>query len=281
MTEACDANITREEFEQLSGLVYKHCGINLHEGKLELVRARLAKQMRVGGFATARDYIERVLGDASGQEFTALIDALATNMTSFFRERGHFDYLEQTFLPRILAEKAKGGEKRIRAWSAGCSTGEEAYSLAMTLLQTTGGGLGWDIKLLATDISTRAVASAEQGAYEQEKMQSVPSELRLRYFATNQFEGRTFFDALPVLRNVIAFRHLNLIGPWPFGGPFDFIFCRNVMIYFDRPTQQKLVGRFRDCLAPGGILFTGHSESLNGIDDSLSYVQPTIYAKLA
>jgi chemotaxis protein methyltransferase CheR len=273
------ANITQAEFERLSDIVYKHCGINLHEGKMELVRARLAKQMRVGGFATASAYIAHVLADATGAEFKKLIDALSTNLTSFFRERNHFDFLEKTFLPKLLADKKKRGTSKVRAWSAGCSSGEEPYSLAMTLLEATEGGGDWDVKLLASDISTRVLASARRGAYDQAKVQNVPPELRNRYFALNRFEGKAFYDASPALKKVIAFRHLNLMEPWPFAGPFDFIFCRNVMIYFDKPTQQKLVRRFHDCLAPGGMLFTGHSESLTGIDHPLAYVQPTIYAK--
>jgi chemotaxis protein methyltransferase CheR len=274
-------NLTDADFARLSDIVYKHCGINLHDGKVELVRARLAKQMRVGGFDSPTAYLNHVLADPSRPEFTQLIDALSTNLTSFFRERNHFDHLENEFLPKLLADKKRRGQQRVRAWSAGCSSGEEPYSLAITLLEATGGGAanGWDVKLLATDLSTRVLAMAQRGAYDKQKADGIPQPLRSKYFAANKFDGRAFYDASVALRQVIAFRHLNLMNPWPFSGPFDFIFCRNVMIYFDKPTQQRLVGRFHDCLAPGGLLFTGHSESLTGVEHRFRYVQPTIYGK--
>lgn len=276
-----DPNLSDAEFAELTDLVYRHCGINLHDGKKELVRARLAKQMRLGGFNTATQYMRHVMADPTGEEFRTLIDALSTNLTSFFRESSHFDYLKKTFLPRIMEEKRKRGAMRIRAWSAGCSSGEEPYTLAMVLQEATGGGAdaGWDIKLLATDISTRVLEIAQRGAYEKSRVNEIPPEFRSRYFSSNRYEGRVFFEALPVLRQMICFRHLNLMEEWPFNGPFDFIFCRNVMIYFDKPTQQRLVGRYHAILQSGGLLFTGHSESLTGIAHNFKYVQPTIYAK--
>ena len=282
MIADANTNLTEGEFTKLSDLVYRHCGINLHDGKMELVRARLAKQMRIGGFATAGEYIDHVLSDPSGEEFKKLIDALSTNLTSFFREKNHFDYLQCELLPRLLEAKKRRGNRRLRAWSAGCSTGEEPYSLAMILLEATGGGGGqgaWDVKLLATDISTRVLAHARRGTYDKKRADGVPPQLRNKHLAVNKLDGRIFYDASPALKNLISFRHLNLMQAWPFAGPFDFIFCRNVMIYFDKPTQQRLVGRFFDCLAPGGVLFTGHSESLTGIAHGFKYVQPTIYAK--
>jgi chemotaxis protein methyltransferase CheR len=158
----------------------------------------------------------------------------------------------------------------------------EPYSLAMVLLEAVGGGGGqaaWDVKLLATDISTRVLAHARRGTYDKKRAEGVPPQLRNKHLAVNKLDGRVFYDASPALKDLVSFRHLNLIQTWPFAGPFDFIFCRNVMIYFDKPTQQRLVGRFYDCLAPGGVLFTGHSESLTGITHGFKYVQPTIYAK--
>jgi len=279
MTTTTPSNLTQAEFEKLSKIVYEHCGIDLHDGKLELVRARIAKQMRVGGFDTASDYIDHVLADVTGDEFTTLIDALSTNLTSFFREKNHFDFLDREFLPKLLERKTRSGKRRIRAWSAGCSSGEEPYSLAMTLLEATAGDSQWDIKLLASDLSTRVLAAAQRGSYDSKRVEGVPPALRNRYFASNKFEGRAFFDVSARLKSLISFRHLNLMQNWPFSGPFDFIFCRNVMIYFDKPTQQRLVGRFHDHLAPGGMLFTGHSESLTGISHPFRYVQPTIYTK--
>ncbi len=271
-------NLTEADFTRLADVVYRHCGINLHEGKKDLVRARLAKLMRAGGYESPGQYLDDVLANPGGEEFTKLIDGLSTNLTSFFRERNHFDYLEQKLLPPLMAAKRQAGQRRLRGWSAGCSTGEEPYSLAMVLLQAVSGG-DWDVKLLATDISTRVLAQAQRGVYDQKRTEGLPPALRSKYLSASRVQGRTSYEVSPALRDVICFRHLNLMQAWPFTGPFDFIFCRNVMIYFDKPTQQKLVGRYFDLLSPGGLLFTGHSESLTGITHGFRYEQPTIYAK--
>ncbi len=273
-------DITEAEFSRIADLVYRHCGITFNDGKIDLVRARLGKHIRAGGFAGAGSYIDHVLADTSGRAFTTLIDALSTNLTSFFREKDHFDYLRQTLLPRLLAQKEREGGFRLRAWCAASSTGEEPYGIAMTILESVGGErAGYDIKILASDISTRVLATAKEGVYDQQRAAGVPEPLRRKYMAANQYEGRTFFNVLPALKRLIAFRQVNLMEQWPFTGPFDFIFCRNVMIYFDKPTQQTLVNRFYDMLPPGGVLFTGHSESLTGISHRFDYVQPAVYIK--
>jgi chemotaxis protein methyltransferase CheR len=207
-----------------------------------------------------------------------LIDAISTNLTSFFREIAHFDYLKGSFLPSLIKSKDRSVQNCIRAWCAGCSTGEEAYSLAMTLLEATDGGGHWDIKLLASDISTRVLEVARRGSYDVSRTQGIPAAMRSKYFATDHTSDQPQLQALPTLKKMIAFRYLNLMEDWPFAGPFDFIFCRNVMIYFDSSTQQRLIRRFKNMLSPGGLLFTGHSESLNGINHGLKHVQPTIYA---
>ena len=278
MPESPTADLSPGDFTMLADLVHKHCGINLHEGKVELVQARLAKLTRTAGFASAKAYVRHATADATARPFRELIDALSTNLTSFFREVQHFDYLNSDLLPRIALKKKQDRVRQIRAWSAGCSTGEEPYSLAMTLLEHFDPS-EWDTKLLATDISTRVLETARRGVYDKSRVSSIPPALRNKYLAVNKFEGQVFYEATDAVRNVIAFRHLNLMEPWPFRGPFDFIFCRNVMIYFDKPTQQRLVNRYADVLAPGGMLFTGHSESLTGISHGLRYVRPTIYAK--
>jgi chemotaxis protein methyltransferase CheR len=277
MIQASPDCVTERDFERISDLVFRHCGINLHDGKVELVRARIAKRLRLGSFVSARAYMDHVLADPGGEEFTELIDALSTNLTSFFRESGHFDFLAGRFLPALAERKRKQRTNRIRAWSAGCSTGEEPYSIAITLAESL--GEGWDVRLLATDISTRVLRIARAGMYEKERVQPVPPASRNRYLTPNRIEGNLVFRVTDDLRRMVQFAYLNLMEPWPFTGPFDFIFCRNVMIYFDKPTQQKLVGRFWDCLDSGGLLFTGHSESLTGITHRFRYVQPTIYVK--
>ncbi len=274
-TVLTEHHITEEEFRRISDMVYDHCRINLHDGKKDLVRARLAKRLRMGNFASVSEYLDFLKSDESGREFTALIDSLSTNLTSFFRESVHFDYLRERILPELRTNRQH--RDSLRAWSAGCSTGEEAYSLAMTLLDDLGDG--WDIRLLATDISTRVLAAARRGIYPAARVDSVPPLLRQKYFRPIREAGSKMYEVTPELRRVVHFRYLNLMDQWPFRGPFDFIFCRNVMIYFDKPTQQDLVERFHQLLRPGGLLFTGHSESLTGITHRFRYVQPSVYAK--
>lgn len=271
--------LSEKEFRLISDLVYKHCGINLHDGKKELVRARLAKRLREGNFDTFSEYIRHVLEDPTGREFSMLVDSLSTNLTKFFREEQHFEYLRSQFLPRILAAKQARQSPRIRGWSAGCSTGEEPYSIAITLLEAVAGRGHWDVKLLATDVSTRVLERAKKGVYDKERVDPIPLPLRNKYLLHRKDRGRDLYEVGDALRNVILFRYLNLMEDWPVRGPLDFIFCRNVMIYFDKPTQGRLINRYYDLLASGGVLFTGHSESLTGIEHRFRYVQPTIYAK--
>ena len=271
--------LSERDFRRISDVVQRHCGINLHEGKRELVRARIAKRLRYTGNNNATDYLDSVLADPNGQEFTHLIDCLSTNLTSFFRENDHFQFLSDEFLPELLARKRHAGTNRIRAWSAGCSTGQEPYSLAIELLAAADEGRGWDIRILATDISTNVLRTAELGEYDKTRAESVPPPRRQKYMRATQSNGKTVYHMTPSVRNLVRFAYLNLIEPWPFDGRFDFIFCRNVMIYFDKPTQQNLVNRFWASLEDKGLLFTGHSESLTGVAHKFSYVQPTIYAK--
>ncbi|HEX8914839.1 MAG TPA: protein-glutamate O-methyltransferase [Humisphaera sp.] len=275
-----DCTISPAEFRRVSDTVYRHCGINLHDGKMSLVRSRLAKRLRAGRFASVTDYLDHVEADPGGAEFTALIDAISTNLTSFFREDGHFAHVATKAVPDLIRrQRAAGGGCTVRAWSAGCSTGEEPYSLAMTLLDATEQCEPRDIKILATDICTRVLKVAAAGVYDETRARAVPPDKRSRYLRVERAGGRTSYRVDPAVQAMIRFRHLNLMGRWPFTGPFDLIFCRNVMIYFDKPTQERLIGRFHDHLAPGGLLFTGHSESLTGVSHRFRYVQPTIYAK--
>lgn len=271
--------LTDAEFERISAMVYDYCGINLHDGKKELVRSRLAKMLRQRSLENFSQYIAAVANDASGQAMSELIDSISTNLTSFFREPIHFDYLANSYLPQLLARKQADNQHRLRAWSAGCSSGEEPYSIAITLLESLPKTDRWDVKLLATDISTRILSRAREGIYEQERIEPVPAALKNRYLLPRSRKGRKYFEVAGGIRQITVFKYLNLMQEWPFRGPFDFIFCRNVMIYFDKETQQRLINRFWQALAPQGILFTGHSESLTGIRHNFRYVQPTIYAK--
>ncbi len=279
LLNAHDIVLNERDFRKISELVYNHCGINLHDGKKELVRARLAKRLRLGNFRSFPEYMQHVLNDRSGKEFSILIDSLSTNLTNFFREQKHFEYLNNSFLPDLEKRKRESKCFRIRAWSAGCSTGEEPYSIAVNLLEAFERKGRWNIKVLATDISTSVLEKARKGKYEKEKVKDIPALIRNKYLLKRRDEGKEFFEVTPQLRQIVIFKYLNLIENWPVTGPLDFIFCRNVMIYFDKPTQQNLVERFWKLLNAGGLLFTGHSESLTGINHRFGYVQPTIYIK--
>jgi chemotaxis protein methyltransferase CheR len=279
MLDTNDVVLSEKEFCQISDLVYQHCGINLHKGKKELVQSRLIRRIRGGDFKTFENYIQHVLKDKTGKAFSTLIDSLSTNLTSFFREYQHFEFLSEKFLPSLMARKRKEQNLRLRGWSAGCSSGEEPYSIAITLLEAISGQGRWDMKLLATDISTKMLGIAQQGFYEKERVDAVAPMLKNKYLIPVSIDGQKVFQVADTVRNMVIFRHLNLMKDWPVRGPLDFIFCRNVMIYFDKPTQEKLVNRFWELLGSQGILFTGHSESLTGIRHKFDYVQPTIYRK--
>lgn len=280
-----DFEISEADFRRLCDVVYRHCGISLNDEKKTLVRARIAKQLRASGFASAREYLKFALADCKSDAFRSLIDAISTNLTSFFRESSHFDFLSSTVLPDLLRRKRDSGDCRILGWSAACSSGEEPYSMAITILDTIdragAGSVNWDVRILATDISTRMLAAARGGIYPESRLSAVPPLHRGKYFAaTSPAEnGEARYTVSPELARIVRCRHLNLMEAWPFKGPFDFIFCRNVMIYFDRQTQQKLVGRYWNYLRPGGFLFTGHSESLTGIAHRFVNCKPSIYEK--
>ncbi|MCK5566169.1 MAG: protein-glutamate O-methyltransferase [Planctomycetes bacterium] len=274
-----DLVLSDEEFATISKLVYEHCKINLHDGKRELVRARLAKRLRKLGIRTFSEYINFALNDESGQEFTNLIDSLSTNLTSFFRENQHFEYLKDVFYPMIMKRKVAQGDCKIRAWSAGCSSGEEPYTIAITLQEAISGQGSWDVKVLATDISTRMLEKAKRGIYEKKRVDPVSPQQKTRYLLQTKIDGEVHYEVGDALRKTVVFAHLNLMESWPIKPPIDFIFCRNVMIYFDKQTQERLVSRFWEMLGHDGILFTGHSESLTGIKHRFKYIQPTIYRK--
>lgn len=271
--------LSEKNFRTISDLVYKYCGINLHDGKKELVRARLAKRLRKLHMASFPEYIEFALKDPDGKEFTNLIDALSTNLTSFFREGQHFEYLNSVFYPAMMMRKHEQSNFKIRAWSAGCSSGEEPYTIAITLLDMLQGQDSWDTKVLATDISIEMLNTAKTGVYDQKRVRPLSPQQKQKYMLSRSVEGEQRFEVRKSLRDIISFGRLNLMGEWPVKGPIDFIFCRNVMIYFDKQTQQKLVSRFWELLDHGGVLFTGHSESLTGIEHKFKYIQPTIYGK--
>ncbi len=264
--------LTTEQFSRVAALLYDHCGIAMRVGKEGLVRARLAKRMRKLSIPDFATYLELV-GDGPGSpEFAQMVDALTTNKTSFLREHAHFDYLRDSVLPTL--------GQNVRIWSAGCSSGEEPYTLAMLLLDHSMSGTVRDARVLATDISQRMLVMARAGVYPAEIMSDVPADWQRRYWTRlNRNDETGSLSATPSLRNIVHFAPLNLMEHWPMRGPFDVIFCRNVMIYFDKQTQQRLVERFWALLRPGGHLFVGHSESLTGTAHRFRYVQPAVYVR--
>ena len=271
--------LMEEQFNKISKLVKELCGINLHSDKKELVKDRLSKRLRMLGLSDFRQYTDYIRRDSTGDELTAMLDALSTNLTSFFRDPGHFEYLVKKIIPRLIANAGKTG-RSLRIWSAGCSSGEEPYSIAICLCEGIAELKLWDAKILATDISTRMLDRAKEGVYDAEQIKIVPFLSRSKYFQCVQSRPERLYCVNQNVRNLVHLTRLNLIDPWPMRGHFDVVFCRNVMIYFDKATQQMLIDRYSDLLSSGGTLFIGHSESLAGVTHRLRYVQPTVYEKL-
>lgn len=267
--------LTDRELAAITKLVYEKSGITLHDGKRALVTARLQKRVKQGGFRNFAEYLAFVKADGSGDELTRLIDAIATNHTSFFREPSHFTFLRDVVLPPLAAS---GGRKPVRAWSAACSSGEEPYTIAMTVVDSWTGAAGPSLQLLASDLSTKVLAAARSGVYKAERVADLPHEVLKRHFEKGLGAQAGLVRVGSHLRRLVEFRQVNLLEV-PSLGQFDFVFCRNVMIYFDRQVQQRVVSALERCLAPGGYLFISHSESLNGIGHDLTWTAPAIYRK--
>lgn len=272
-------DLSDEDFETIRHLVYSHCGINLTNEKRELVRSRLSRYLRQHNLSSYTDYIKLIKSDINGPLFVQFIDRISTNLTSFFRESRHFDYLKSVFMPAQLAETDRARTLRMRGWCAACSTGEEPYTLAMTLSEVIPEDQRTDIKLLASDISTAVLKKAKEGRYAEERLMTVPMELRRKYFDVQTTDGVSCYTVKPSLRRMVIFKQINLIQEWPVTTQLDFIFCRNVFIYFDKETHQKLVDRFYKLLKPNGALFIGHSESLSNIEHRFTSAGPAIYIK--
>ena len=266
--------LEEEIFQKISQMIYQSCGIRLVSGKEELVRSRLLKRLRALGLNSFNDYLKRIDKDKTGQEMKLMIDSLTTNKTSFFRETPHFDFMRTRVLPELKQRK-----KGIRLWSAGCSSGEEPYSLAILISEEWPDANPADIRILATDISTRILEKARKGEYEKEILQGIPPLLQSKYFNIASYGIIPTYRIKENIRKMVRFANLNLMASWPMKGSFDVIFCRNVMIYFDHPTQTELVRRFCDMLVSGGHLMVGHSESLVASACELKYIQPATYVK--
>ncbi len=274
-----DAGITDREFEVFRELIYTHTGISLGPNKRPLLRSRLGKRLRALGLTTFTEY-HRFLTerDPRGEELARFINAITTNKTDFFREAHHFTYLAEQWVPALRARAARDGGRSARIWSAACSSGEEPYTIALTLLGALGSTLGWDLRILASDIDTDMLDRAAAGIYSMDQTATIPRPLLARYFLRGTGTKAGFVSVRRELRNLITFRRLNLLDdPWPIRTRFDVIFCRNTLIYFDRPTQQRTLERFMGLLKEDGLLFLGHSESIHGLVTGLKHLGNTIY----
>ena len=268
-------DFSEKDFRRVRELIKTRAGIDLGTQKQSLVYGRLARRLRVLGLDSFARYLDKV-EDEGGDEAGRFVNAITTNVTEFFRENHHFEFLARTALPELWARLEKTG-KRARFWSAGCSTGEEPYSLAMVVRENMPTSPGWDIKILATDLDTDVLAQANAGEYPAERVAKIAPARLARFFKADG--GGENFHAGDSLRSLITFKQLNLMEAWPMQGPMNVIFCRNVVIYFDEATKQRLIGRYRDLLAPGGLLFLGHSESLAGGAVGLVQCGKTIHRK--
>ena len=251
---------TAEDFRHIAQTLHAHAGIALSEGKAALVYSRLAKRLRLLGLRSFRDYCALIDGVEGVDERQAMMAALTTNVTRFYREPHHFDHLRDKVMPELAAKARAGG--RVRLWSAACSNGQEPYSMAMTVLDVLPEAAELDVRILATDIDPNMVAEGAAGVYSDDLLAPVPAASRKHFTPVAGAPGR--FSADATLRRLVAFKELNLIGDWPMRGRFDVIFCRNVVIYFDDATQERVWGRFTPILNPGGVLYIGHSERVTG-----------------
>lgn len=261
-----------KEFEQIRQMVYAHCGVDL-TGKQVLVSTRLGKKIRDLGFSSFAAYCEQLKQDRSGDLFTNMIDVLTTNHTSFFREIQHFNFMREEVLSRL--DKSS----QVSIWSAACSSGEEPYSIAFTLFDVLGDAAFTRTKILATDISTRILDRARQGLYPMSRLDDLSVEMRRKCLLKGTGEYADYCLVKREVRSLVEFKHFNLLEDCSSFGPFQVIFCRNVMIYFDQQTQEALVNRLTSRLVPGGYLLIGHSESLNGLKHNLQYLRPATYRK--
>ena len=252
----------------------------MNEQKKSLVVERLQKTLRTGQFESFRAYYDYVMRDRSGKALLELVDRISTNHTHFFREKDHFVFMQTTWLPALKkAAQTAGKKKDIRIWSAGCSSGEEPYTIAMLLAdQFEMDGSGWDIGILATDISTTVLEKAQAGLYSDTQLEQVPDVFKRKFFRPT---GDGLYTVTPAIKELVMFRRLNLMNKeYPFKGQFQIIFCRNVMIYFDEPVRNELLQRYHRYLEPDGYLFIGHSESIGRDNKYFRFIRPAIYQKI-
>jgi chemotaxis protein methyltransferase CheR len=271
--QQANPELSQRQFEKISKLAYEHFGLDLSHGKQSLVSARLSKRLRELGLTSFDQYFDHVTSSQGGEELTTMVDYLTTNHTNFFREPRHFELLRKTIYPALRQRPS------IQIWSAACSSGEEPYSIAMSLLEEAPQEAAAKVRIRATDISTRVLERGKRGIYRYDRIQTIPEAMRSTYLLRGQSAGAESYRFKPHVRNMIEFQHLNLMEPLPAGYTCSVLFCRNILIYFDKPTQQRVIERLSACIEEGGYLLIGHSESLNNISHDLTYLSPATYRK--
>jgi chemotaxis protein methyltransferase CheR len=271
-------SLSSRDLNRLCSLIYERSGISLTPDKKVMIEGRLKRRVASLQLSSYSEYCKYLFssGDDS-QEVVYLIDAVSTNKTDFYREKDHFDVLVTKILPEFTA---KASNREIRIWSAGCSSGEEPYTLAIVLSEYARAHAGFRFKLLATDISTAVLEKAQLGIFTSDVVKPVPQEQQRKYFMRSRDRESNLMRVVPEMRKLIEFRRLNLMEDFGMSERYDAIFCRNVIIYFDRPTQQRLFCKFADQLVSGGYMFIGHSESLHNLDVPLGSVAPALYRKV-
>lgn len=256
-------SLNSKQFEMIATIAHKEAGLVFPQSKKALVSSRLSKRLRVCGFEDFQRYCHFITSEEGKAELRLMISALTTNISSFFRENHHFEAFRKDVLPELIMRAQEGD--RVRIWSAGCSVGMEAYSIAILILENLPKANEFDIKILASDIDPSVLETGRQATFDIRQLESIPIELRSQYFESEYSNQSSSLRATSELRKIVSFRELNLLEPWPIKGKFDVIFCRNTVIYFDEETQDKLWPRFQKTLKPDGWLFVGHSERISEI----------------
>ncbi len=274
---AQDFSVSDQEFDEIRVVIKELTGINMGASKRHLIYRRLRGRLKATGIATLRGYLD-YLEQADPKEVEAFCNVVTTNLTAFFREGHHFDYLANTIIPENAARQGSS-DKRLRIWSAGCSTGEEPYSIAITVNESLRNLASWDAKILCTDLDTAVLETCRAGVYALERAEKIPPHQLRRWFRKGRGEGSELVKVRTALQDLTTFKQLNLMDDWTMKGCFDVIFCSNVMIYFDKPTQRVLIERFANILAEGGYLILGHSESLHNVSDRFALLGKTIYRR--
>lgn len=282
MTPRLPATLSDREFQRFSSFIYDHAGIKMPPAKKTMLEARLQKRLKANSISSFEEYGNYVFSkEGRASELIHLIDVVTTNKTDFFREPGHFNFMVKTALPDILQARGDMSRDPVRVWSAGCSTGEEPYTLAMVLTEFASAHPDFRVSITASDICTQVLQTAQTGIYPEERTDPIPLNLKKKYLTRSREKSRSLVRICPQLRSLVTFRRINFMDDdFGIAEKMDIIFCRNVVIYFDKPTQQTLMKKFHKQLKPGGYLFIGHSETLSGLDVNFKAVASTVYRKL-